>query len=200
MQKILGGLKRGLVFIVSAPAGTGKTTLVRMLCKQCDCVVESVSYTTRAPRAGEVNGRDYHFVTREDFERRLAAKEFLEHAEVFGRYYGTPLPFIEQSLNHGKHVILVIDTQGAIQLMDQGFPAISIFISPPSLEVLRERLCGRRSEGSADIEERLSWSKHELDLIPRYDYNIVNDSLPVACDILRSILIAEEHRVRYSNL
>ena len=194
MQKLLGGLKKGLVFVISAPAGTGKTTLVRMLTKQYDCIVESVSCTTRAPRSGEIEGVDYHFATKEEFEQRLKAGEFLEHAEVFGRYYGTPLPFIHQSLSEGKHVILVIDTQGALQLMDRDFPAVFIFISPPSLAVLRERLQGRRSDSAASIEERLSWAKHEMDLASRYDYNIVNDSLPVAFEILRAILIAEEHR------
>ena len=116
MPKILGGLKKGLLFVVSAPAGTGKTTLVRMLCDEFDCVHESISFTTRPARANEVPGRDYFFISAPEFEKRIADDDFLEYAVVFDCYYGTSRSHVEQQLELGKHVILVIDTQGAMQL------------------------------------------------------------------------------------
>ncbi len=197
MRKILGDLKKGLLFVVSAPAGTGKTTLVRMLQREFSCVVESVSYTTREPRAQEIDGRDYHFVSREVFEQKIEEGEFLEYAQVFGHYYGTSKLFIEDKQSHGKHVMLVIDTQGALQLMNR-LQAVFIFIRPPDMETLRQRLSSRKSESLEVIEERLSWAEKELALAPRYDYQIVNDYLETAYAVLRSILIAEEHRSLYS--
>lgn len=195
MLKVLGGLKKGLVFVISAPAGTGKTTLVRMLQKEFDCVDESISYTTRQPRPSEVPGRDYHFITVPEFEKRIGEGEFLEYAQVFGNYYGTSRKFVQERQIKGHHVILVIDTQGAMQLM--GFlEAAFIFISPPSLEELQSRLYARKSETREVIEQRLSWAVKEMALAPRYDYHIVNDHLKTAYDVLRAILIAEEHKNR----
>jgi guanylate kinase len=192
--KILGNLKRGLVFIVSAPAGTGKTTLVQMLAKEFDCVASSVSMTTREPRQGEVQGVDYDFLTRKEFEEKITAGDFLEYVELYGHYYGTSKKKVEELRNRGKHVILTIDTQGARQLMDK-FDAVYIFVSPPSFEELRKRLFSRKTETSEVINERLEWAKKELEIVSLYDYNIVNDNLSVAYEALRSILIAEEHRV-----
>lgn len=195
MHQILGGLKKGLVFIISAPAGTGKTTLVRMIREEFHCVVESVSFTTRPPRPNEIPGRDYHFITVEEFKEKISEGEFLEYAQVFGNYYGTSRKYVESQQDKGKHVVLVIDTQGALNLMDQ-IEAAFIFISPPNLDELRARLIARRSETDEAIEHRLSWAEKEMSLIPRYDYHIVNDNLKTAYDALRSILIAEEHRNR----
>ena len=199
MHKLLGELQRGLIFVVSAPAGTGKTTLVRMLCNEFDCVKESVSYTTRASRANEVPGRDYHFITAEEFKQKISDNDFLEYAKVFDRYYGTSRSEVEQQLNEGKHVILVIDTQGALQLMDQ-LDAIFIFIHPPHIDELRRRLESRKSENREAIEQRLSWAVKEMELAPRYDYQLVNDHLKLAYEVLRSILIAEEHKIRTKTL
>ena len=193
MHKVLGELKRGLVFVVSAPAGTGKTTLVRMLCEEFDCVHESISFTTRAPRANEVVDRDYHFIGREEFERKIADGDFLEYARVFDHYYGTSKSEVDSHLNEGRHVVLVIDTQGALQLMER-MKAIFIFIRPPHLSELRRRLENRKSDSDEAITQRLSWAQKEIELAPRYDYQIVNDNLKIAYDILRSVLIAEEHR------
>jgi guanylate kinase len=192
-EKLLGGLKKGLVFVVSAPAGTGKTTLVRMLQAEFPCVIESVSYTTRGPRPGEQEGRDYHFISLDAFTKKIEEGEFLEHAKVFDHYYGTSQKFVEAQQDQGKHVLLVIDTQGALQLKNH-YNAVFIFISPPSLSELRTRLAGRRTETETMIEHRLSWAEKEMALASHYDYHIVNENLQTAYAVLRSILIAEEHR------
>lgn len=188
-------MKKGLLFVVSAPAGTGKTTLVRMLLEEFNRVVESISFTTRAPRPDEIAGRDYHFISPQEFENKIAEGEFLEFAKVFDHYYGTSKHFVESEQNLGKHVILVIDTQGALQLMGN-LEAIFIFISPPNLEELKRRLERRKSENEKAIEHRLFWAEKEMELAKKYDYHIVNDHLKAAYDVLRSILIAEEHRNR----
>lgn len=191
-MKLLGNTKPGRLFVLSAPAGTGKTTLVRMLTKEFPCVAESISFTTRAPRAGEVPGADYHFISVEEFNQRLADGEFLEHAQVFDHLYGTSRKLVERDLNEGKHVVLVIDTQGALQLRGR-VPATFIFVSPPSLEELRVRLGRRSADTPASIEQRLSWAAKEMALAPHYDYHIINENLEVAYAVLRSIVIAEEH-------
>jgi guanylate kinase len=193
MQKVLGELKEGIVFVVSAPAGTGKTTLVRMLCQEFPCVVQSISFTTRKPRPNEIRGQDYHFVDKAEFEKRIAENDFLEYATVFDAYYGTSCSFVEKVRISGKHVVLVIDTQGALQLMGK-LAAVTIFISPPNLAELQKRLSSRRSENSAAIAERLSWAQKEMATADHYDYQIVNDTLEIAYKVLRSIFIAEEHR------
>jgi guanylate kinase len=194
-EKLLGNLPQGLIFVLSAPAGTGKTTLVDMLTEEFDCVVESVSCTTRPHRPNESHGKHYHFLGRDAFENMVHRGEFLEYAEVFGYYYGTSRDFVFEQRKSGKHVVLVIDTQGAMKLQEQGFPAIYIFVSPPSIKELRERLIKRKTETTQTMEERLAWAEHEMAMAVHYDYHIVNDNLNNAYAILRSILIAEEHRV-----
>ncbi len=195
-EKILGNLPEGLVFVLSAPAGTGKTTLLRMLQDEFPCVAGSVSCTTRPPRPSETPDKDYHFLKPEEFEVKIKSGDFLEYAKVFDYYYGTSKQYVLQQQKMGKHVILVIDTQGAAQLKKNHFPAIFVFVSPPSLQELRERLFKRQTENSELIEKRLSWAQKELQMYVHYDYHIVNDNLHHAYDILRSILIAEEHKVR----
>jgi guanylate kinase len=194
-QKLLGNMPQGLVFVLSAPAGTGKTTLVHMLTKEFDCVVESISCTTRPHRFNESQGKDYHFLSQEEFEAMIQKGDFLEYAQVFGYYYGTSRDFVLKQQKMGKHVILVIDTQGALTLRQQGFSALFIFVSPPSLQELRNRLIQRKTETMETIEERLAWAQQEMATVPHYDYHIVNDNLQNAYAILRSIVIAEEHRV-----
>ncbi|MBS0606624.1 MAG: guanylate kinase [Parachlamydiales bacterium] len=196
VAKILGNLSHGLVFIVSAPAGTGKTTLVRMLINEFDCVAESVSCTTRKIRPGEIPGRDYFFLTDEEFEEKKKSGDFLEFAEVFEHQYGTSREYVMKSQSAGKHVFLVIDTQGAMRLKKENYPAVYVFLSPPSLEELKQRLCKRQTECPDTIEKRLSWAEQEMEMARHYDYHIVNDNLENAYTILRSIVIAEEHRVR----
>lgn len=192
-HRVLGEVTKGIVFVVSAPAGTGKTTLVRMLTSEFDCVVESVSYTTRAPRPNERSGIDYHYISDSQFEQMIAEGDFLEYAQVFGKYYGTRKSFITQQRSLGKHVVLVIDTQGALQLMGK-LEAVFIFISPPNLEELKKRMISRKSESEESLQRRLSWAEKEIALAPRYDYQIVNNHLQTAYQVLRSILIAEEHK------
>lgn len=193
--KLLGNFKQGLAFVVSAPAGTGKTTLVHMLTKEFPCVVMSTSFTTRERRPEEKDGVDYFFVSKEEFEKKVAGKEFLEHVQLYGNYYGTDYQSIRKLQSEGKHVMLVIDTQGALQLKGK-FPATFIFLEPPSRDILRQRLTQRRTESPEVIEARLDWAKKEIELAQYYDYRILNDDLSIAYQVLRSVIIAEEHKVR----
>ena len=187
--------KKGLLFVLSAPAGTGKTTLMHRLKKEFDCVEESVSSTTRAPRVGEENGKDYWFVTEAEFKESLAKGEFLEHAEVFGKLYGISKKQLQKKIDSGKHVFLVIDTQGAVHLQKMALKAVYIFVAPPSLEALKERLKKRQTEDEAKQSERLSWAEKEMGLSSIYDYLIINDDLDEAYSALKSILVAEEHKI-----
>lgn len=191
--QLLGNHERGQVFIVSAPAGTGKTTLTQMLVDEFPSVVESVSYTTRQPREDEVDGVHYRFITRDEFERKIEAGDFLEYADIYGDLYGTSRDWVENRLEKGLHVVLVIDTQGALKLKTR-FPATYIFISPPSFEELRRRLLERRTESDEVIEKRLEWAKKEMEKSHLYDYRLVNNDLQTAYQVLRSIVIAEEHK------
>src|ERR1700722_6549145 len=194
-QKLLGNISKGFVFVISAPAGTGKTTLVRMLAQEFPCIYESVSCTTRPPRSGEVDGKDYYFLSKKEFEEKVSQGDFLEYAEVFGYHYGTSRSHVFEQQEMGKHVFLVIDTQGAMQLKKKRFSAVYIFLSPPSIEELRERLVKRQTENMEEIEKRLSWPNAEIEMMQNYDYHIINDNLAQAYIILRSIVIAEEHRI-----
>lgn len=187
--------QEGMCFIISAPAGTGKTTLVRLLVKEFPSMVVNVSYTTRQPRDKEVNGKDYHFITRSAFENKIATFDFLEYVNLYGEYYGSSYQWITEQQKLGKHVVLVIDTQGALQL--KKLPnAIFIFITPPSLEVLKKRLNLRNTETTTTLEARLAWAEKEMQMINHYDYHIVNDDLQTAYEVLKSIVIAECHRVK----
>ncbi len=192
--KILGNVERGQLFVLSAPAGTGKTTLVQMLTEEFPCVITSVSFTTREPRPSENQGEHYHFVSVEEFDRKVVSNDFLEYVQLYGHFYGTSNEWVEEQLNTGKHVILVIDTQGALQLMGK-VPLCSIFLMPPSPTELRRRLKGRKTESESIIEERLEWANQELERCRYYDYCIINDDLQTAYQVLKSILIAEEHKV-----
>jgi guanylate kinase len=195
-DQILGNVAKGLVFVLSAPAGTGKTTLVRMLKEEFECITESVSCTTRPPRSGEIDGKDYHFITEDEFTAKIKAGDFLEYAKVFDQSYGTSKKYVMEQQEKGKHVFLVIDTQGAMKLKKAGFSAIFVFVSPPSLMELKRRLFKRKTETVEHIEQRLSWAKQEIAMSNQYDYHIINESLQIAYAILRSIVIAEEHRVK----
>lgn len=156
-------------------------------------MVVSVSFTTRPPRLGEIDGQDYHFLSREEFESRLKADEFLEYAEVFGHLYGTSRRYVEERLHGGKHVFLVIDTQGAMQVREK-IDAVTIFVSPPSLEELERRLQNRKTESAESLKRRLAWALHELEQRHLYDYHIVNDNLEIAYHELRNIVLAQTKR------
>lgn len=194
-MKLLGNLHKGLVFVVSAPAGTGKTTLVQMLTKEFPCVTQSISYTTRPKRYNEASGDHYHFITTAAFEKKIRENEFLEYVKLYDDYYGTSKKWVAEKQSLGQHVILVIDTQGALQLMDT-LDAEFIFIAPPSLEELKERLIQRNTDTREAISKRLSWAEKEMEAAHYYDYRIVNDSLDIAYQALRSVIIAEEHKIR----
>lgn len=199
-NSLLGNHPKGLAFILSAPAGTGKTTLAHKLVKEFPCVKTSISYTTRQPRVGEVDGRDYFFISKEEFEKKIEQHEFLEYAKVFDHYYGTSKKALVNELEKGYHTVLVIDTQGAKKIIQDDFAAISIFVSPPSIDELKRRLVSRGTDSPESIKTRLSWAEQELEMASLYDYNIVNNDLNIAYEILRCIVIAEEHRnVRRKN-
>jgi guanylate kinase len=186
---------RGLLFIVSAPSGAGKTTLVERLVEQTSHLVMSRSYTSRQSRAGEADGVDYNFVTRQRFESMIEAGEFLEWASVFGNLYGTCASETERQLMTGEDVVLVIDVQGARKVRARGLEATTVFVMPPSLEVLERRLRGRSKDSEADIQRRLTVAREEVAAVTEYDYVVVNDQLTGAVDRLRSIVIAERARL-----
>jgi guanylate kinase len=194
MRSLVDNRQEGLFFIVSAPAGTGKTTLVQMLVEEFPNVIASISYTTRKPRESEVDGKHYYFISHFDFEAKIAASDFVEYVNLYGHYYGTSQQWILAQQKQGKHVVLVIDTQGALQLKGR-LAAISIFIRPPSLEVLQNRLASRKTETPETLETRLKWAQIEMEAACYYDYLIINDDLQMAYQVLRSIVIAESHRM-----
>ncbi|HMM46355.1 MAG TPA: guanylate kinase [Thiobacillaceae bacterium] len=178
---------KGALYIVSAPSGAGKTSLVKALLKADAGIRLSISYTTRPPRPGETDGRDYHFVTRERFEAMLADGEFLEHAEVYGNFYGTSKGSIERDLEAGRDILLEIDWQGAAQVK-QHFPAcVGIFVLPPSFNALRTRLAGRGQDSEAVIERRLAAASHDVAHAAAFDYIIVNDDFDHALQDLVAI-------------
>jgi guanylate kinase len=185
----------GILFIISAPSGSGKSTLVNEVRKQLSGIEFSVSWTTRPPRGSEQNGREYNFATREEFERMLAAGEFLEHAEVFGNYYGTARASLEQARREGHDLLLDIDVQGAAQVRAAMPEAVSIFVLPPNPKVLRTRLRNRsRAEGvedEAEVYRRLGEARKEIENYHEYGYILVNDVLDRAVAQLEAIVQAE---------
>ena len=187
---------RGLLFIVSAPSGAGKTTLAERLVEQIPNLKLSRSYTSRRAREGETDGVDYNFVSRERFEAMAAAGEFLEWADVFGNLYGTALADTERLLERGHDVVLVIDVQGARKVRRRGVETTAIFVMPPSLEVLDRRLRGRSKDSGAEIHRRLEVARQEVASYEEYDFVVINDELPAAVDRLRSIVVAERSRLR----
>jgi guanylate kinase len=190
-------MERGNLFIISAPSGAGKTTILKRVLAAMERVVFSVSHTTRPPRPGEQNGVDYHFVDRETFKAMAQQGTFLEWAEVHGNLYGTSSRVVADVTGKGQDIILDIDIQGARQIKErQGVKGIFVFIAPPSLRVLQERLAGRATETAASIATRLSNAREEMQSIGNYDYVIVNDTLERAVEVIQSIIIAERSRNR----
>jgi guanylate kinase len=182
------------VFIISAPSGSGKSTLVNEILKVVTGLEFSISYTTRAPRGSEQNGREYFFVTREQFEEMLRADEFLEHADVFGNYYGTSRQFLRDAEEHGKDLLLDIDVQGAQQIKQKLPQAVSIFVLPPNRTTLEKRLRSRSLDAEKVIQRRLVTATREIENYSKYDYILVNDRLDESTEALKSILLAERRR------
>lgn len=186
---------RGLLIIVSAPSGTGKTTLVERVVDLTPRLKLSRSYTSRPVRQGETDGVDYNFVTRQQFETKVAAGEFLEWADVVGNWYGTSAADTDRLLAAGDDVVLVIDVQGARQIRDRGVPATTIFVMPPSFAVLEQRLRGRSKDSEEAIQGRLRVARAEVAAFEDYDFVVVNDELTGAVDRLRGIVLAERARL-----
>ncbi|MFZ2949090.1 MAG: guanylate kinase [Desulfuromonadaceae bacterium] len=186
--------REGLILILSAPSGAGKTSLCRELFKTFPDMKESVSYTTRAPRPGEVEGEAYHFVTGDVFERMVADDAFAEWAEVHGNNYGTALRTLEEARKNGVDLVLDIDCQGALKLKEQFEGGVYVFIMPPSMEELRRRLEHRSSDAQEVIELRIARAAAEIREARWYDYIIFNDNFDVACRELAAIVIAHRRK------
>jgi guanylate kinase len=188
--------RRGLLFIVSAPSGTGKTTLVERLVQVVPRLRLSRSYTSRAARAGEQDGVDYNFISRERFEAMIADSAFLEWADVFGNYYGTGVADTEAFLAAGEDVVLVIDVQGARQVRGRGIETVGVFVLPPSAGVLETRLRGRSKDSEEQILRRLAVARTEVSEFAQYEYVVVNDDLDGAVNRMRAIVMAERARMK----
>jgi len=180
-----------LIYIISAPSGSGKSTLVNELLKKVSDLEFSISYTTRAPRGSETNGRQYYFISRDEFEKMIREGAFLEHAEVFGNYYGTARRFLQQAEDHGRDLLLDIDVQGAKQIQDKLTQAISIFILPPNRKILEERLRKRSEDTDEVIQRRLDKATSEIENYPRYNYILINDQLEDSIRLLRALVRGE---------
>jgi len=183
--------KKGILFIISAPSGSGKTTLCARLVESVDSLYRSISMTTRAPRPGERDGMDYIFIEKPEFIKRQKKNEFLEWAKFFGEYYGTPKKHILHMLKRGSDVLLSIDVQGAMKIKRLKLDAVYMFILPPSLAMLKERLINRSTDSKEAIRERLNIAEKEILCGQKYDYVIINNRLESALDNLRAIIIAE---------
>jgi len=185
----------GQLFVLSAPSGAGKTTILKQVMANIPRLAFSVSHTTRFPRKGEVNGVDYHFVTKEQFATMRKKKQFLEWAEVHGNYYGTSRPAVLEQLQQGQDIVLDIDVQGAAIInKEKNIASISIFVAPPSLKELEKRLCGRGTDSTDSIKLRLENAKNEMAQAASYDYLVINDTLEDAVLTLQSVIIAERSR------
>jgi guanylate kinase len=188
--------RRGLLFVVSAPSGTGKTTVVERLVHVLPDLALSRSYTSRTARPGETDCVDYNFVSRARFEEMVAADAFLEWADVFGNFYGTCAMDAERDLSQGRDLVLVIDVQGARQVRQRCRDIVGVFVMPPSFAVLEQRLRGRSKDTEEAMQRRLQTARAEVAAFTEYEYVIVNDALEACVDRLRSIVIAERTRLR----
>jgi guanylate kinase len=183
--------RRGIPFVVSAPSGTGKTTVCRAIVERDPGIEFSVSHTTRKQRAGERDGVDYHFVTRGEFERLVAAGAFVEHAEYAGNLYGTSLASLDVPLERGRDLLLEVDVQGALQLRERRRDARFVFLLPPSLDELERRLRGRRTDAEPEVERRLAEVRRELEAVHAFDYAVVNEQLGRTIEAVCAIVAAE---------
>ncbi len=184
----------GILFVVSAPSGAGKTTLCKAITDSLENITHSVSYTTRQPRPGEIDGRDYYFISQKRFQDMIEAEDFAEYAPVHSNFYGTSKRILQDMVRQGIDVILDIDTQGARQIKSSTGKAIFIFIMPPSLDILEERLRNRKSDHEEEIQKRMRRAVDEIRDYAMYDYIVVNREFERALSELRSIVVAERCR------
>ncbi|AIY80381.1 guanylate kinase [Clostridium botulinum] len=187
--------KRGLLIVISGPSGAGKGTICKELLEKNDNLLLSVSATTRSPRNGEVDGVNYHFLCKEDFITRIEKNDFLEHAEVYGNYYGTPKSNVDKMLDSGRDVILEIDIQGALKVKENTEEGVFIFILPPSMEELKQRIINRGSETPESLMKRFKSAYKEINFVSKYNYAVVNDEVDIAVEKLEAIILAEKCRV-----
>ncbi|MGQ9789561.1 MAG: guanylate kinase [Armatimonadota bacterium] len=188
--------QRGNLIVLSGPSGVGKDTLLKTLLQRVSGVVKCLTATTRPPREGERHGVDYLFLSEEEFEQWIAEGRFLEYARYNQAYYGTPRHLVEESRAKGLDVILKIEVQGGLQVRQHVPEAILIFVQPPNLQVLRQRLTARGTDNPEQIARRLRIAEEEMRVMPQYDYLVTNDDLEQAVDLLRAILLAERARIR----
>ncbi|MBG9819407.1 guanylate kinase [Bacillus safensis] len=187
--------ERGLLIVLSGPSGVGKGTVRQAIFSQEDTRFEySISVTTRKPREGERNGVDYFFKTREEFEHMIENKKLLEWAEYVGNYYGTPVDYVEQTLSEGKDVFLEIEVQGALQVREAFPEGLFIFLAPPSLSELQNRIITRGTESEELIRNRMAAAKEEIEMMDAYDYVVENDDVELACERIKAIVLAEHLR------
>lgn len=186
--------RQGILIVLSGPSGVGKGTVSRALLGESTDLVCSISVTTRLPREGEVDGRNYFFVSPREFREMIDRQEFLEWAEVYGNFYGTPRVFVEDALSKGKDVLLEIDVEGGLQVKQKFSAAVMIFLLPPSRTELQSRLLKRASESPSEMKKRLKWSEQELKMLSCYDYAVINDRVENAVWRIQSILTAEKCR------
>lgn len=184
---------KGKLFVVSGPSGAGKSTIVKNLLELAPDLVLSISATSRKPRSGEVDGKDYFFLSEKDFQKKIEENYFLEWAEVHGNFYGTPKSFVEDNLNQGKSVVLEIDVQGAIQVKEKFPEAVLIFIEPPNFHELERRLRERKSEDEESVRLRLENARYEMALAKYYNYRVVNDDLSKAVKEVLKIVREEQN-------
>lgn len=187
--------KKGLLIVVSGPSGAGKDTICRKLLKNNPQIKASISATTRKPRLGEEDEVDYFFISKEKFKRMISEGSFLEYATVYDNYYGTPKQYVMNNLENGNDVLLEIDIVGALQIKERFKDAVFIFILPPSLEELRNRIVGRGTESQSDIEKRYGAAISEIKQVIKYDYAVINDDVFEAVEDIETIIKAEKNKV-----